>query len=940
MRRRLLFILAACLCCMTLQSIAQEPVKTALVKGRLLNGLTLQPANDVQVTIPYLKLLAVTNGSGEFNFSAVPYGRHTLVLAGGTVVRDTFRILVNAEVVALQEFKVTPSEHAPAQAAQQLPTIALEEGDVSSDDDGGKSANVSGILTASRDPFLNTAGFVLGQYRFRLRGYDQGANEVQINGAPMNDIETGDAYWSQWGGLNDVFRSRNQSYGLRASEYAYGGIGGTTYFDATAANQRKQTRISYSITNRQYRNRIMLTHNTGLLSNGWALSFSASKRWAKEGYVAGTFYDGYSFYGAASKRLGAAGILNLTAFGAPTRRGKMAPSFQEAYELTGNPYYNPNWGYQQGRQRNAKVAQSFQPTFLLNYEYTPGDKLRWNTVVGYQFGKSANSNLDWYNAADPRPDYYRNLPSYYQNPPAIEPENAALNRQYFLDRSQLQWDEFYEVNRMNRTAMYNPDGSRSADSGRRSLYVVSNDVDDIKKVLFNTNYSYVINDHVTMNGGLSYIHQHTQSYRELDDLLGGDFYLNVNAFTERNYAGNGLFNRNDLNNQDLMVRQGDKYYYHYLIRFQKAILWQQLNFTYNKVDFFIAGNAGFNAFQREGLFRNGLFSEGNQSFGKGVKQHFSIYGLKGGITYKINGRHYLFVNAGLSSDAPGVDNTYFSARLRNATVDNPQEQMTYSVEGGYLLRSPKVNARVVGYVTDVKDEVNVQRFYYNGSGGANNFVSFIMQHMDTRFMGVELALDYKINSSFSVTGVSAIGSAFYTNNPAITQFEENTLNTQPLSYDVFTKGYYLATGPQSVYSIGINYRSKNYWYLSLNGSYLDRMYVAIAAPRRTTDAADLLVPDSQPWHELLDQERLPAAFTMDLSGGKSFLLSKYSKKIPRNTFLYINFGISNLLDNQQIRTSGFENLRYDYSGGVTSKFAPKYFYAHGRNFFVNLSLKF
>ena len=940
MRKKLHWCLMLVLVCGAFRSVAQDDGKQALVKGRLLNKQTLQPANDVQVTIPYLKMLTVSDGEGSFTFSRVPFGNYMVVVGGTTYVNDTFRVLVNEKVVELKEFTINPSESAAAQATQLIPTIALEEGDLSSDDDGVKASSVSSVLTGSRDPFLNTAGFVLGQYRFRTRGYDNSATEVQINGVPMNDIETGDAYWSQWGGLNDVFKSRNQTYGLKPSEYAYGGVGGSTYFDATAANQRKQTRVSYSLTNRQYRDRIMLTHNTGLMKNGWAFSLSASKRWAKEGYVEGTSYDGYSYYAAASKRFNSKHTLNLTAFGAPVTRGKTGPSYQEAYDLAGSNFYNPDWGYQNGEKRNSRVANNFQPVFILNHDFTPSDKFRLNTAVAYQFGKNKNSNIDWYNAPDPRPDYYKSLPSNYQFSNPAEPFNAILNQIAFEKNTQINWDELYQANYLNRTAMPNANGVYAGDSGRRSVYVLSNDVDDIKKVTFNTNYTYVLNEHVTVNGGLSYINQRTESYRQLDDLLGGDFFLNVNSFSERNFGLGSAYTQNDVNHPNQVIRVGDKYYYDYIVRFQKAVLWQQLNFTYNKVDFFVAGNAGFNSFQREGLMRNGIYADGNESYGKGVKQQFSIYGLKGGLTYKLNGRNYLFANASLASDAPSVDNTYFASRVRNTTVDNPEEQMTYSFEGGYLMRSPKINARVVGYVTDVKSEAKVQRFYYTGSGGANNFVDYLLQNMDTRFIGTELALEYKINSNFTASGVAALGQAFYTNNPKVTIRQENSFDTSVVAVDVYTKGHYLAVGPQSVYSLGLNYRSKNYWYVGVNSSYLDRAYVDIAATRRTTDATDLLTPGSPEWNAIVDQERLPSAFTLDLTAGKSFLLSKYLKSIPRNTFLYINVGVSNLLDNQNIRTGGFENLRYDYTGRVTDKYASKYFYAYGRNFFINLSLKF
>jgi hypothetical protein len=108
----------------------------------------------------------------------------------------------------------------------------------------------------------------------------------------------------------------------------------------------------------------MFTQSSGLMANGFAYSISFSKRWAQEGYVAGTFYDAYSYYLGISKKLKKS-TFNLISFGAPTRRGKVAPAVQEAYDLAGTNFYNPNWGYQNGEKRNAKVANSFQPRSLL-----------------------------------------------------------------------------------------------------------------------------------------------------------------------------------------------------------------------------------------------------------------------------------------------------------------------------------------------------------------------------------------------------------------------------------------------------------------------------------------------------------------------------------------------------------------------------------------------
>jgi len=923
-------LLTPLLVCLAALSFAQ----TGLLKGRLLNAGNGSPAAEVQVTIPALKMLTTTSGTGEYSLSPVPYGSYMVVVGGVTAVRDSFRVTINSPVADMGDRNVVFNEtSALAQQLEQIPTIGLEDNQLSVDNEEGIGGqNVSGLLTGSRDPFLSTVAYVFGNYRFQPRGYDRNQQEVLINGVPMNDIETGDAYWSQWGGLNDVFRGRTQTYGLQPSEYGFGGINGTVFFDAAAANQRKQARATYSLSNRGYRNRAMLTYSSGLLKNGWAYSLSASKRWAEEGYVPGTFYDGYSYYAAASKKFGNKHMLNLTVFGAPTRRGKMSPVTQEVFDLAGTNYYNPNWGYQNGVKRNARVADVHQPVGILSYEYTPNDKTRWQTSVSYQFGKNKNSALDWYNGDNPRADYYRYLPSYYE----LNEEDPSNAR--FLYQQQIDWDGLIQTNYGNYETQYDVNGIAGNNVfGRRSVYVVSSYVDDIKKGVISSSLQQVLSDRVTLHAGVRFVDQRTESYRQLDDLLGGDYYVNLNQFAVQTQQIGQDINQFDLNQPNRLIKEGDRYAYDYIQHFQKAWSYLQFIATFNKVDLFISGTGGFNTFNREGLYRSGLFP--NNSYGPSYRQTFAIYGAKGGATYKINGRNYLFVNAGMAADAPTFDNTFISPSTRNTTVDNPTTQTTRSVEGGYLLRAPRFNARVVGYATEIDNATEIKRFY-NDDPAFRTFVNYVLQDMKLQFTGAELALSAMVTPQLSVTGVGALGQAFYANNPRVSVVRDNDTTTSITSRKVYIKNYSLATGPQTAASLGFRYSSRQYWNVGLTGSFYDNNYVDINPDRRTIEASDKLTPGTDLYEEVLGQKKLPSAFTVDFNAGASLLLNRWFRQLDRRTLLYIYLNVSNLLDNKEIITGGFEQLRYDFTDSQVGKFPPKYFYGYGRNFSLNISLQF
>ena len=273
----------------------------------------------------------------------------------------------------------------------RTPVITITSDDLDSE---LGSQDVSGILQSSRDIFTSTAGFNFGSARFRIRGYDSENTLVTINGVLVNDLETGWASWSTWGGLNDVTRYTQVRTGIGATRYNFGSIGGSSDINIRPGALRKGLKVSYASANRAYNNRLMVSGSTGLLQNGWSFSFSGSRRWAEEGYVPGTSFNAYAYYMAAEHKIDKRHTVSFAGFGAPLVRGRQGVAIQEAYDLAGTNYYNPNWGLQAGEKRNARVSVDHKPMFLLSHYFTPNERTEWTTSLYYTFKKNDQTNLN------------------------------------------------------------------------------------------------------------------------------------------------------------------------------------------------------------------------------------------------------------------------------------------------------------------------------------------------------------------------------------------------------------------------------------------------------------------------------------------------------------------------------------------------------------------
>ena len=810
-----------------------------------------------------------------------------------------------------------------------IPIVSLDE----SDDQDGSAQNISGQLNSGRNPYVSAASFNFNVVRFRIRGYDADLFSTNMNGVSMENLDNGFTPYGLWGGLNDVMRSRVNAYGLQSNKFTFGSIGGATNLDTRASKQWKQTKIGYSLSNRNYVHRFNFTKSTGFNSKGWAFSFSGSRRWADEGFTDGTFYDGWSAYVGVDKKINQSHLLSFVAFATPTKNGRQGSSVQEMLNITGTNFYNPYWGYQNGVKRNSSVGSSFQPIGILTHEWKIDPKTTLTTAASYMFGNRSTTGLDWYNAPDPRPDYYKYLPSYQEDPLIRQQVYDALKNN--VNNRQINWDKLYTANYGNYQTVNDANGILGNNfSGKRSLYIIEERVTHTNKFNFNTTLNATINKHIDFSAGLSYENQKNNYYKKVNDLLGGDFYMDLNQFAERDFPSNPFAGQNDVNNPNKIVKAGDKVGYNYDIYIQKATGWAQANVKLRGLDFFVGAENSYTNFWRVGNVKSGLFLD--NSYGKSDEHQFYNYAVKAGLSYKVAKMNYLFLNGRYETRAPYFDNAFLAPRTRDFVQTNLRSEHISSIEGGYSLITPTVKFRATAYYTLFDHQTNVLTFY---NDQLRSVVNYALSNIGKEHKGIELGTEVIVYKGLTVNAAAGIGKFTYNTRQLATVTSDNSSSVIAKDQVIYSNNYNIPT-PQQAYNIGLNYRSPKYWYVNVNYNYFDNMWLDFNPVRRTEAAVNGVDPSSQLWHRILDQTKLAPQSTVDLFAGYSWLMNTRFKSLSKRTFLLFNVGVNNLLNNTSIVSGGYEQLRFDYAEKNVDKFPAKQFFAYGTNFQASIALRF
>lgn len=844
------------------------------------------------------------------------------------------------------------------------------------DEEGSGQTSTVGLLQSSQDVFNRIASFDLGFYWFRPRGIDGRTSENMMNGVSMVKSDNGNVDFSNWGGLNEIVRYPEISANHSPSEYAFGGASGVIYKNTKASEYRKGFQAVYSITNRNYRQRVSLRYTSGMSKSGWAFTLMGAKRWAEEGIQEGTFYDAYGTYLGIEKKFNNNHTITFNAFASPFRRSTSSPNTQEVYDYRG-VHYNSYWGWQDGEKRNERVRQGFQPVLMLQDFWKINKKSNLWTSVSYQFGKDKGSRLDWQNAPNPSPTYYRNLPSYIAslNPAVLtaDPNNlgslsgaydayqSAVNLWQSGDPSltQINWNRLYAKN-MEQAPVTN-----YGVTGKRAIYFQVNDVSDDKIWNAATHYTYNFTDKSRFILNLSYQNYKSDLYREVKDLLGADFAYNRDPFAATNNPGtSGLFNEGE---ENVAKKVGDKIGYNYTFRRQEVKVNPGYKFSQGAFDVFVSGMFGYSSSNREGHFKHYLYADSNT---KGADKNFWNYGLKGQIIYKINGRNFLVYNGAYFSQAPFLEDIFINPRLNSSVAPNLKNTIINANDLSYVVNTPFYKIRASVFLVDTQNETSVQRFFADGiqltdlgdtSGSTDSntggqyvqsaFVTQVMSNVEKRNLGAEIGMDIKILPTLSFQGAASYGQYTYRNNPNVYFASDNIgIFSNGLPYTEFGKAYiknYKQGGtPQTALSAGLRYSSPKYWWIGANWNFLDNNYLDPSALIRSesfvqngNSGTPYYNIDEARLREILRQRKLPSAHFFNANVGKSWLFGKY--------YLLISASVNNIFDNTKYITGGFEQSRYvkydsfgeDFDRSQTL-FSPKYWYTQGRSYFVNLQVRF
>lgn len=913
-------------------SVAQ----TAAVSGTVVDAGTGAPVSGATISIQDQGITVTTGPAGDFRISTALPGEALLTIAApGYAGGATHLRLYNDQTVSAGNVILVADDDEFVTFNEDNNNELLFDESLLEDEEGN-GQTVTALSGASDNIYYKFTRYGYSPLYSNYRGVGSRYQETYINSLPMNDLIRGGFSFSQLGGMTSrAFRNNTSTVGLGASAYGFGGISGSQNFNTITDTYAPGFSGSLAYTNSNYNYRAMATYSSGLTDNGFAFTISAIGRYSKEGVVPGTFYNSGGLFFSLEKVFDKKNSLTLTAWGAPTQYANGKATVQEVYDLVGDNLYNPTWGWQSGKKRSDNIREKFDPTAMLTW-FHKGEKTTINTSAAFRWTNFSRTRLNYYKANDPKPDYYKNLPSYFiygQDTPewGLYDYYSNLWENNIGGIQQIDWDAMYLANHLNNIQ----NQSLPADQQIGSTYIQQLEHSNQFNFIAGSTLNHRFSDYITFQAGVNFNYTRSSEYMTVKDLLGGEYWLDIDPFSDRDMydpTANPNILQNDLDHPNRKVVEGDRFGYDYNINAMKLQAWVQNQHKYAHWDINYGASFSWEEFYRFGHMRNGRAPE--NSLGKSKTLDFEDFAVKAGVTYKLDGRNYFTIQGQYSTDAPLISDVYISPRIKDTTIKDPKSQKTLSVDAQYNWNYRRFRGSIGAYFTNIDDAVERMGFY---DESLNTFCNFALNGVKRQYKGIELGMAYKILPSLTASFAGTYAKFQYKNNPMGMRSVENGLYPDS-EQQVYLKNYTCTSTPQLAFNIALDWQAPKMFFVNVNASYLADYYVKLAYPYHEQ------MPDMWTVASTVEEvESLMAAYAEQPKLDNQWVLNASVGKliyINRSLSLNLNLSVSNILNNKDLVINAFQQSRVDTKRYNVNSFPTKLQYAQGIKVYFNVGVRF
>lgn len=760
------------------------------------------------------------------------------------------------------------------------------------------------VLKSTPGVHANKQGGGYGDSEIFMRGFGNDNIATMVNGVPMNDMEWGGVYWSNWAGLSDVARVVQTQRGLGASKVSAPSVGGTINIITRTLDQKRGGNLSYALGSDGY-NKVSLSLNTGMNKKGWGMSLMAARTWG-QGYVQGTDFVGYNWFISVAKKFNEHHTLSFTGFGSPQEHGQRSagsnygPMKISEWARVKQQYgdegyrYNAQFGYLNGQPFNANRNRYHKPQLSLNHDWSINKQSSLSTVLYTSIGRGSGSTAEGHGAGS------------YQDINGVQNGMVIMNPNLRTAQGFFNYDYLVQ---------------RNAQSNEGSVLALCNSVNNHIWTGLLSTYTNHINEHWDVYGGLDFRYYNGTHKTVLSDLLGGAYFMDDQDRSAVSPLKNSAAADPAWKYEKLHV--GDVVYRNFKSYVVQEGLFGQAEYNTGGLSAYVNGALNTTSYWKRDFF---YYDKSKEKSDVGTYLGGNI---KAGANYNFNDHHNAFVNVGYISRAPKFNyGAFVNPRSSNVLNRQARNEKVISLECGYGYRWNWGNVKLNAYYTQWKDKTQTKSVE---AGQETGFIN--MTGVGAIHKGVEMEIKLYPAPWIDLSGMLSLGDWRWngTGEGYIYDNNGNAMSVKGERVEEFTPehgkarvnvdGVRVGGSAQTTAAIGANFKISRNIRVGADWTYYGRnfSYYTISTPSAgsTTRPAD-------PW-------KVPAASQVDLNASYKFTIGKNS---PEGLHATLSGNITNLFDYR------FVSKAYNPAGGLATRESVYVFYQFGRTYSLRLKLNF